>query len=168
MALALGTWSPPLGRRYRRHAGARPNGSDLVNGPANLATSLPPPMFIGQRPPQTRPSPSRRAGSAFAQGPAAAKKITNDEPEGFGCRLARRLKREVQSWNTIREAAIIARRASWLFRIEPAWRITSPHESIDGVVGMQVGASCPSHLLASVLTRGQGPGCHQRVGAGYR
>ena len=38
---------------------------------------------IGQRPPQARPSPSKAGGSAFAQGPATAKKITNDEPQSF-------------------------------------------------------------------------------------
>jgi hypothetical protein len=67
-----------------------------------------------------------------------------------------RLKGEVPSWNTTGEAAIIARRASWLSRIGQRWDITSPHESSMGVAGMPlVLAVFRPPRVASVPTRSQ-------------
>ena len=51
---------------------------------------------------------------------------------------------EVQSWNTTGEAAIICRRASLLFRLGQRWGHNLPHESIDGVAGMQLVSSVPA------------------------
>ena len=58
-----------------------------------------------------------------------------------------RLKGEVQSWNTTGEAAIIGRRASWLFRIGQRWGHNLPHESIDGRGRDAVGEQRPGYLM---------------------
>jgi hypothetical protein len=47
------------------------------------------------------------------------------------------------------EAAIIAWRASWLFRIGQRWGHNLPHESIDGRGRDAVGEQCPAPYVAS-------------------
>jgi hypothetical protein len=71
-----------------------------------------------------------------------------------------RLKGEVQSWNTTGEAAIIGRRASWLFRIGQRWgHNLPPTKATMGVAGMQVGASSvPATLYSKRPDAKPGPG----------
>jgi hypothetical protein len=68
------------------------------------------------------------------------------------------------NWNTRGEAALIARRASWLSRHQKLalGPTPSPTKASTGVAGMQLGASrVPATFVASVPTRSQIPDRHQ-------
>jgi hypothetical protein len=76
-------------------------------------------------------------------------------------RLGGRLKGEVQSWNTMGDAAIIARRASWLSRIAASVGAYLPPRKLDGRGRDAVGASSvPATSCSKRSDAKPGPGRH--------